>query len=119
MGRQRKFDHDAILDLRGRGMVPKNIAARLGIAVGSVEAVIRIARDRGDHRAMRAFRSASVAETPEEVQPADRPGVMVIYVATLGRNDGLAQKVPVSLPRLSILGDWQGRAATETRGEVA
>lgn len=97
-------------------MVPKNIAARLGIAVVSVEAVIRIARDKCDPRAMRAFKPASVAEATEKAQPPDRPGVMVIYVATLGRNDGLAQKVQVSLPRLSILGDWQGRAASETGG---
>lgn len=118
MGRQRTYDHEAILIMRGRGLVPKDIAARLEIPVKSVEAVIRIARDRGDLRAARNFQPAIVMEEQGTAHALDRPGIMVVYVVTMDRNNGLARKVPVSLPRVSILGGWHGRAATEIGGAV-
>lgn len=116
MAPPRKFDHEAILTMRGRGLVPRDIAARLNIAVESVEAVIRLARDRGDPRALRTIRPRGVAE--DVPQPKERPGIMEIDVFTTDRsNDGRGRRMRVSLPHLSILGDWQGRAAIETGGE--
>lgn len=102
----RKYDHDAILNLRAQGLGPAAIAARLDVPHSGVLSVISDARRRGDARSKRPISAA-----PEQGRPdAQRPGVMVIRVATMDRVGGDARKVPVSLPRLSILEGWTGAA---------
>lgn len=99
----RKYDHNAILDLRAQGLGPSATAARLGMTTEAVHSVIADARRRGDARARRP------AVASAEPVVADRPNVLVVHVATTDRLGGNARKAPVSLPRLSILEGWTGR----------
>lgn len=120
MGPSRTFDHEQILTLYSQMLTPTEVARRTGMAHGSVCNVLRAACDRGDPRAARYRKRPKIvpgSQPPAHRPPVDdRPNVTTIHVVTMGRNDGLARKLPVSLPRLSILRDWHGPAATETGG---
>jgi len=102
----RKYDHDAILNLRAQGLGPAAIAARLDVPHSGVLSVISDARRRGDARSKRPISNAPEQDRSD----VGRPGVMVIRVATTGLDYGLPKMVQVSLPRLSILDGWTGAA---------
>jgi hypothetical protein len=101
----REYDHDAILNLRASGLPVGDIASRLRIRIGVVSSTIREARERGDARALAHIEPRKPGTIRTE---APREGIMVIAVATTGRDYGLPKMVPVSLPRLSILAGWTG-----------
>lgn len=121
MGPARRFDHEQILTLYSQMLTPNEVSRRTGMAHGTVCNVLRAACDAGDPRAARYRKRPKLFPGPQpqalEPELEDRPNVMTVHVVTMGRNDGLARKLPVSLPRVSILGNWQGRAATEAGGE--
>lgn len=108
MAPARQYDHEAILNLRAKGLPIRDIADRLHIRLNAVSSVLQMARQRGDKRAAPRVepRKPGTVRTEEP-----REGVMVIEVATTGRDYGLPKMVPVSLPRLSILEGWTGAAS--------
>lgn len=99
----RKYDHDAVLNLRAQGTKPSEIARRFNMSLEAVRYILVAAIRRGDDRATPPAAPIAI-HRPEPV----REGVMVIRVATTGRDYGLPKMVPVSLPRLSILEGWTG-----------
>ena len=102
----RKYDHDAVLNLRAQGLGPTAIANRTGMSPGTVQGVITDARRRGDVRAQCPV-MAGAAESAE--QP--RPNVLVVHVPTTDGVNGQGRTMPVSLPRLKFLAGWAGREA--------
>ncbi|MCL8382085.1 hypothetical protein [Xanthobacter aminoxidans] len=117
MGPARRFDHEKVLTLFSQKLETSDIARRMGMSTAAVCNVLRAACDAGDPRAARYQKRTKLLQgpQPQPLKPVyvPRPNVMTIHVVTMGRNDGLARKLPVSLPRVSILGNWQGRAAAE------
>jgi phosphoglycerate dehydrogenase-like enzyme len=104
MGASRKYDHEAVLSLRQRGRKVCDIAKSLKIRSAVVSSILRMARERGDERA--------ALKPKAEPEPAlERDDVIVVCVPTTDRDHGMNRKAAVSLPRLSILGDWTGAAS--------
>lgn len=108
MLQSRKHDHEKILKLRDMGLKPGEIAERLGVKPSHVYDAVRTFK----------LKAGTIQPRATPAQPArrptfsdDRPGVIVITVATKNLDgDGLPKRMPVSLPRLSILDGWIGRA---------
>lgn len=104
----RKHDHEKILKLRDLGLKPGEIAERLGVKPSQVYDAVRTFKMKAG-----TVQSRPTPSAPRITRPAldDRPGVMVITVATKNLDgDGLPKRMPVSLPRLSILDGWTGAA---------
>lgn len=106
MANHRKLDHDVVLTLLASGMRQVDIARRIGAQVAQVNGVVERARKKGDPR---AAKERGVAHKPPVTRDVGRPGVMVVAVSTMWR-DGTVRLSEVSLPRLSILDGWTGRA---------
>ena len=109
MLQSRKHDHEKILKLRDMGLKPGEIAERLGVKPSHVYDAVRTFKKKAGMIQSRATPAQPVRRP--QTQEDDRPGVMVITVATKNLDgDGLPKRMPVSLPRLSILDGWTGRA---------
>lgn len=106
MGAPRKLDHDVVLNLLASGLRQVDIARRIGAEVAQVNGVVERARKKGDPRTVKP---RDAAGKPHTVRDVGRPGVMVVAVSTMWR-DGTVRSSEVSLPRLSILSGWTGRA---------
>jgi len=106
MANHRKLDHDMVLNMLADGVRQVDIARRIGAEVAQVNGVVERARKKGDPRAMK---ERAAAHKPHTVRDVGRPGVMVVAVSTMWR-DGTVRSSEVSLPRLSILDGWTGRA---------
>lgn len=108
MANHRKLDHDMVLNLLADGVRQVDIARRIGAKVAQVNGVVERARKKGDPRAMK---ERAAAHKPPVTRAATRTDVVVINVpCTKHTTDGTPRSAPVSLPRLSILSGWTGRA---------